>query len=163
MNLFRAPEFVPAEFLLNSLFLAGGIGSGAVVADWQSELVQRLRDTNLNLLNPRRDDYPAGNPNALREQIEWEHRYLKSASVISFWFVPETLCPITLYELGAWANWRDETGERKPILVGAHPDYARREDVVIQLGLVRPEVEVVGSLDALESQIRAFVAMPCNP
>jgi hypothetical protein len=155
MNSFRAPETVPDELLRNSLFLAGGIGVGAVVPDWQSELIERFRDTELTLLNPRRDDYPAGEPNALRQQIEWEHRYLKAASAISFWFVAETLCPITLYELGAWANACDALGQRKPIFVAAHPDYARRSDLFIQLALVRPEVEVVSSLTELELQIRA--------
>ena len=154
MKLFRAPELVPPDCLENSLFLAGGIGIGAVVPDWQNALVESLVDTNLTLFNPRRDDYPAGNPNALREQIEWEHRYLKAASAISFWFVSETLCPITLYELGAWANWRDEDGKYKPILVGAHPGYARRDDLFVQLSLVRPEVEIVGSLKELELQVR---------
>ena len=155
MTLFRAPEPLPFD-LNRSVFLAGGIGVGAVVFNWQSQLVERLRDTSLTLLNPRRDDYPAGDPNALREQIEWEHRALKAASAISFWFVPETLCPITLYELGVWAMWRDSDGKHKPILVGAHPDYARRADVLIQLSLVRPEVEVVASLEELELQIRAL-------
>ncbi|RYX84588.1 hypothetical protein EON83_09570 [bacterium] len=155
MKLFRAPQSVPTELLGNSLFLAGGIGVGAVVPDWQSEFIERLADTQLTLFNPRRDDYPAHDPNALRQQIEWEHRYLKAASAISFWFVAETLCPITLYELGAWANRCDEQGHKKPIFVGAHPDYARRADLLIQLSLVRPEVEIVGSLVELEMQVRA--------
>lgn len=155
MNLFRAPQPVPVELLSNSLFLAGGIGVGAVVPNWQNELIERLHDTELTLLNPRRDDYPAGDPNSLRQQIEWEHRYLKAARAISFWFVAETLCPITLYELGAWANGSDENGQKKPIFVGVHPDYARRDDVFIQLSLVRPEVEIVDSLAALEGQIRS--------
>lgn len=156
MKVFRAPEPVPAHALSHSLFLAGGIGAGAPVPDWQSELVARLRDTNWTLLNPRRDHYPSHDPTALHEQIEWEHRYLRAASAISFWFPPETLCPITLYELGAWTYWRDENGKAKPLVVGAHPDYLKRADVVIQLGLVRPEIEVVGSLDELEAQIRVL-------
>jgi len=156
MKSFRAPEPVPEPLLGRSLFLAGGIGAGAVVPDWQSELVARLRDTDLTLLNPRRDDYPAHDPNALREQIGWEHRHLSAARAISFWFVPETLCPITLYELGAWANWRGADGCGKPILVGAHPDYARRADLLIQLELARPEIELASSLEELESQIRSL-------
>ena len=156
MNLFRAPDFVPPELLARSVFLAGGIGAGAVVPDWQSELIERLRDTDLTLLNPRRDDYPAHDPNALREQIGWEHRYLHAARAVSFWFVAETLCPITLYELGCWANWRDERGTPKPILVGAHPDYARRTDLFVQLELVRPEVEIVRSVEKLAAQIRDY-------
>ena len=161
MTLFRAPEVVPVEHLKNSLFLAGGIGVGAVVPDWQSAFAARFADTHLCLLNPRRDDYPADDPNALRQQIEWEHRYLKAASAISFWFVAETLCPITLYELGAWANGCDEAGRKKPIFVGAHPDYARRADLFVQLSLVRPEVEIVATLGELEAQVRA--AMKINP
>ncbi len=46
MKLFRAPETVPPDCFGNSLFLAGGIGAGAVVPDWQSALVERLSDTN---------------------------------------------------------------------------------------------------------------------
>lgn len=159
MILFRAPEVVPAEYLQQSLFLAGGIGVGAIVPDWQSTFAARFADTPLCLLNPRRDDYPADDPNALRQQIEWEHRYLKAASAISFWFVAETLCPITLYELGAWANGCDEMGQKKPIFVGAHPHYARRADLLVQLALVRPEVEIVATLSELEMQIRGAMGV----
>ncbi|BCM91615.1 hypothetical protein IAD21_03490 [Abditibacteriota bacterium] len=160
MNLFRAPEPVPTELLKNSLFLAGGIGIGAIVPDWQSELIENFRDTELTLINPRRDDYPTDDPGALRQQIEWEHRHLKAASAISFWFVAETLCPITLYELGSWANRRDEAGQQKPIFVGVHPDYTRRADLFIQLSLVRPEVQIVDSITELELQIRAALGLP---
>ncbi len=158
MHLFRAPATVPPELLGKSVFLAGGIGVGAVVPDWQSDLVERLADTDLTLLNPRRNDYPAHDPNALREQIAWEHHHLKSARAVSFWFVRETLCPITLYELGAWANWRDASGNPKPILVGAHPEYMRRADLFIQLELARPEVEIVGSVEELAGHIRTLAS-----
>jgi len=156
MTLFRAPDFVPPSYLKHSLFLAGGVGSLAPVPNWQRELVARLRDTDWTLLNPRRDDYPAGNPRALREQIEWEHRHLKAASAISFWFPPETLCPISLYELGAWANWRGEGGGQKPLVVGAHPDYAKRADLLIQLELARPDIQIAANLEELEAGIRAL-------
>jgi len=156
MTLFRAPDFVPLDYLRRCLFLAGGIGASSPVADWQRELVARLRDTSWTLLNPRRDDYPAHDPHALREQIEWEHRYLKAAGAISFWFPPETLCPISLYELGAWANWRDEDGRQKPLVVGAHPDYAKRADLFIQLELARPEIRIAATLEELEAGIRAL-------
>ena len=156
MTLFRAPDFVPPSSLARSLFLAGGIGALAPVSDWQSELVARLHDTDWTLLNPRRDNYPADDPQALRQQIEWEHHYLQVASAISFWFPPETLCPISLYELGAWANWQGADGSQKPLVVGAHPDYAKRADLEIQLELARPEIEVMKSLEELEARIRAL-------
>lgn len=155
--IFRAPFSVPDEKLAKSLFVAGGIGGAN---DWQSDFCARL-DAQIGnvwtLLNPRRDDYPANDPNVLRAQIEWEHRHLHAADAICFWFPPETLCPITLYELGAWAHWRDENGGFKRLFVAAHPDYLKREDVEIQLSLVRPENEVLASLQALEAQILAQI------
>jgi len=129
------------------VFLAGGITG---CPDWQQEIVELLKDTNLTLLNPRRAHFPIGNPNAAQEQIEWEHDHLKMGDAILFWFPCETICPIVLYELGAWSM------TDKPIFVGVHPDYSRRQDVEIQTGLVRPEVNVVYSLEALAAEVRSW-------
>lgn len=131
----------------NSLFLAGGISH---CHDWQREMSARLADTDLTLYNPRRDNFPMNDPEAAREQIEWEHRHLRRAEAILFWFPPETLCPITLFELGAWSH------STKPLFVGVHPEYQRRTDIEIQLHLSRPEVQIVYSLDALADQVRNF-------
>ena len=87
-------------------------------------------------------------PSASNEQIEWEHRYLRSAETISFWFPCETFCPITLYELGAWSM------SDKTLFVGVHPDYPRKVDVEVQTKLARPEIEIVYSLSDLATQIR---------
>ena len=35
----------------------------------------------------------------------------------------------------------------KPLFVGAHPNYARRQDVEIQTSLVRPDIQIVYSLE----------------
>ena len=83
-----------------SLFLAGGITD---CPDWQKDLVQLLSSTNLMLLNPRRAHFPIHDPTASQVQIKWEYRHLHKADMISFWFPKETLCPIVLYELGAWS------------------------------------------------------------
>lgn len=131
-----------------SLFMAGGItGCG----DWQAELAALLSDTDWILLNPRRKNYPANDPVVAEQQIQWEHDHLRAASAILFWFPSETLCPITLYELGAWSM------TDKPLFIGVHPDYARRIDVEIQTRLARPEVRIVYSLADLAELIkRAF-------
>jgi hypothetical protein len=134
-----------------SLFLAGGI-TGAI--NWQVRAVAALADLPLTLLNPRRANFPIDDPNAAPTQIEWEHRHLRRATAILFWFPAETLCPIALYELGAWSK------SDKPLFVGTHPDYQRRQDVVIQTRLVRPEVRVVDSLEALFGQVRVRIAGP---
>ncbi len=153
---FHPPDRVPALGHANSLFLAGGI-SGA--GDWQSALAAELSAGGWNVLNPRREHYDALDPNALREQIRWEHDDLRASSAIAFWFPAEALCLISLYELGSWAHWRDAvTGAPKPLFVGAHPDYTRRDNILIQLELERPDVTVVDSLDGLRSQL--WLAIP---
>ena len=129
-----------------SLFLAGGITG---CPDWQRRLRDELADTSLTLLNPRRAQFPIDDPRAAPVQIEWEHRHLRRATAILFWFAAEQLQPIALYELGAWSM------TDKPLIVGAHPDYVRRDDVVIQTRLARPDVTVVDSLDALAATVRA--------
>ena len=153
MKLYRPPQLVPVAAFANSLFVAGAI-TGA--PDWQTEFANDLRDTDLTLLNPRRETYNALDPAALREQIRWEHDGLRQSSAISFWFPAGALCMISLYELGSWAHWRDENGQPKPLFVAAQPDYARYEDVIIQLELERPDVKVVGSLRELTAQILAW-------
>ena len=130
-----------------AVFLAGGI-SGC--ADWQSEMMELLDETALTLLNPRRADFPMDDPTAARTQIAWEYRHLQAADAALFWFPCETLCPITLFELGAWSR------SDKPLFVGTHPDYQRRLDVIVQLSLARPEVAVVDTLGALAAQVRAW-------
>lgn len=130
------------------VFLAGGITG---CPDWQRAMVELLHDTNVTLLNPRRADFPIGDPDAAYEQIAWEYRHLRKADGVLFWFPCETICPIVLYELGAWST------TNKPIFVGVHPRYQRRQDVEIQTKLVRPNVKLVYSLEGLAQQVREFV------
>jgi hypothetical protein len=132
-----------------SLFLAGGISG---THDWQSEVVERLADLPLVLLNPRRRNFPMDDPSVAEGQIAWEHRHLRRATAVLFWFPPETLCPIALFELGG----RTMVPEQ-PLFVGTHPDYQRRLDVVIQLKLARPEVTVTSDVAALADQVRSWL------
>lgn len=131
-----------------SLFLGGGITG---CPDWQASVVAMLSDVDVTLVNPKRRDFTVQDPAESEAQIRWEHRHLRSATAILFWFPCETLCPITLYELGAWSM------SSKPLFVGVHPEYKRRVDVQIQTRLVRPDVSVVGSLDELTEQVRRWI------
>ncbi len=145
MRMFKPPVYYhDTNPNRTSIFLAGGITG---CPDWQAEMAGVLKSENIDIFNPRRDSFPIGDPNAAYEQIIWERDHLHSASAILFWFPCETLCPITLYELGAWSM------TRKPLAVGCHPDYKRIADVRIQTGLVRPEITVVTSLEALAGKV----------
>jgi len=144
----EAPEELPmGDVNRLTLFLAGGITR---TDDWQRRVAAELSDTGLVILNPRRRNFPIDDPSGAEAQIDWEFRHLRRATARLFWFPPQTLCPIALYELGAWAA---RTG---PLFVGTHPAYARRTDVVLQLRLARPEVDVTDSLDGLIQQVRSW-------
>lgn len=151
MRIVEAPEKYRPEkgvfpVLPNSktVFLAGGITN---CWNWQNDALYLFSQSKLSddyvIFNPRREDFPIDDPNAAEEQITWEHNALRFCQVIMFWFPHETLCPIVLYELGAWSM----TG--KPIYVGAHHEYQRLQDVKIQTKLARPEVKIIMSLDGL--------------
>ena len=146
MNYIEAPN--EYEGGGRAVFLAGGI-TGA--ENWQTQLIESLRDVNATVLNPRRKEFPMGDPAEGERQIEWEHRHLERADLFAFWFPPQTLCPIALFELGACC------ASGKPLVVGTAPTYARRFDVTVQLRLRRPDVRV---LDSLEDLTRAVVEHP---
>ena len=131
-----------------SLFLAGGITN---CSDWQKELVNMLKEIDLVILNPRRKNYDSKEENIDEKQIKWESEHLNKATAVLFWFTKETLCPITLYELGK------KSALNKPIFIGVHPEYARRRDVEIQTKLIRPEIKIVYSLKDLAKQIKDWV------
>ncbi|WP_439621145.1 nucleoside 2-deoxyribosyltransferase domain-containing protein [Gemmata sp.] len=133
-----------------SVFLAGGISG---TTDWQQQVVGRLSDVPVTLLNPRRANYPWHDPSAAAAQIEWEFRHLHRATAILFWFPPETLCPIALFELGGRVQVREQA-----LFVGTDPAYARKLDVEIQLRLARPEVQVTTSVWDLAEQVRGWLA-----
>lgn len=127
-----------------SLFLAGGITN---CPNWQLEMKSMLEDTAWTIINPRRADFDLANNSLLEPQIKWEHERLRQASAILFWFPAQTLCPITLYELGAWSM------TNKQLFVATDPEYQRRHDVIIQTKLVRPDIQVLDSLEKLVQQI----------
>jgi hypothetical protein len=129
---------------VHATFLAGGITG---CPDWQSDLIEILSGTPRILLNPRRPDFPIHDPSASEKQIAWEHRHLRRADHIIFWFCAATLCPIVLYELGAWSM------TDKPLTIGIEPGYERERDVRIQTALVRPDVPVVASLEELAARM----------
>lgn len=140
MKVITAPEQLPDK---GDLFLAGGISN---CPDWQKDLLDGLESTDWTVFNPRRGVYFADT--VATEQIKWEYDALRLVHTVSFWFPKETLCPITLFELGVFSQRLDTK-----VVVGTHPEYVRRLDVVEQLRWARPEIDVVDSLEALQEQL----------
>lgn len=127
------------------MFLAGGITG---CPDWQRQAAAALADRCV-VLNPRRADYPAGDPQVAEEQVAWEHTHLRQATITLFWFPAQQVQPIALYELGTAA-----AQPARRLVVGAHPDYPRRHDLILQLSLARPDLTVHHTLDATIDAVR---------
>lgn len=122
------------------IFMAGGISH---CPDWQKPLASRfLETTNAVIFNPRRENFTFS-IKTQEEQITWEFDYLALCRNILFWFPSETLCPITLFELGKIST------SNKNIVVGCHYLYKRRDDVVEQLKLAKPNIVVLDCLDEI--------------
>lgn len=140
------------------LFVAGGISN---CEDWQTPFINLLEPlNNLAVLNPRRLDFDVNDPSMTKFQIEWEHRHIKNCNGISFWFAPETLCPITLFELGGCLHsYSGVALPQRRIFVGIHPGYKRRYDLEQQIPLanthrdINEKIEICYSVEALAVQV----------
>jgi hypothetical protein len=150
MKLITAPEKHVGQHNERRVFLAGGI-TGA--PEWQDEMAELLRDTDLVLFNPRRKGFDVRQKDIQYEQIGWEFRHLRMADAILFWFPYPAQCMISLYELGIWS---ERTRNQGDIFVGVDPQYIRCEDIEIQIGLARPEIEIVYSLKGLAHQVKEW-------
>lgn len=151
MKLVTCPDIFECEMIGRTfkVFLGGGISN---CPDWQQDMIDKLNhaDNKLVLFNPRRESFDITDQSASEFQIEWEFDHLAIADAIMFWFPCETMCPITLYELGAAAT------KGKTIFVGCHPEYARRFDVQKQLSMIRPGVKVRDSLGEVAKDIMSW-------
>lgn len=92
-----------------SVFLAGSIEMDTA-EDWQSKVEKALAETNIVILNPRREDWDSswtqeiGNKQ-FRQQVEWELSAQERSSHVAMYFDTETKSPITLLELGLFARY----------------------------------------------------------
>lgn len=131
------------------VFLAGSIEMGKAV-DWQEKIISELMVVdNLTILNPRRDCWDSSweqnieNPH-FKEQVEWELEGLERSNIVLFYFAPETKSPISLLELGLFAN----SGKA---IVCCPEGFWRKGNVDIVCN--RYNVEQVDDLDVLSDRV----------
>ena len=101
----KAPNKLEDGF---SIFLAGSIEMGAA-EDWQTKIEESLKDVDVVVFNPRRDDWDNSwkqdiKDPKFREQVEWELAAQEKADVIAMYLDPKTKAPISLLELGLFAK-----------------------------------------------------------
>lgn len=96
------------ELAERMVFLAGSIEMGKA-ENWQTKLTEQFKDTDVTILNPRRDDWDSSWVQSIenaqfREQVEWELKALEDATHILMYFDPNTKSPISLLEFGLYAQ-----------------------------------------------------------
>ncbi|HAS46626.1 MAG TPA: hypothetical protein DCS93_39450 [Microscillaceae bacterium] len=108
MKVIKPPQSIEIEPQTTTVFLAGSIDMGQAI-DWQTAVTEALQGQPFTVLNPRRDDWDASweqkitNP-AFNAQVNWELDGLEKADVIAMYFAPTSKAPITLLELGLFAQ-----------------------------------------------------------
>jgi len=105
----KAPDRpIISQLLRHTFFLAGSIEQGTAV-DWQTRVVEGLKDHKVLIYNPRRDhwdptwDQSSNNPD-FNEQVTWELDHMEKANTILIYFDPETKAPVTMAEFGLHAR-----------------------------------------------------------
>lgn len=102
MELYYAPEnYIKNKY---TIFLAGTIDMDNSY-NWQSEIIKDLSDQDVILLNPRRKSFNKDAVQSIedeyfRNQVEWELKGLEESDLIIIHFLPDSLSPISLLELG---------------------------------------------------------------
>lgn len=152
MKYLEAPNILPTYEPAKSIFLAGSI-TGA--ENWQETVTKRLLP-HYHIFNPRREYFDVHDKSVEKEQITWEYQHLNIANNLLFWFSYETLAPITLFEYGFYLNKYlqyplTRFHELGQIFIGIHPEYKRKNDVLIQTRLRSPKIadSIVFDLDEL--------------
>jgi hypothetical protein len=111
-KIIKAPEPLPLQrvngVVWRSIFLAGSIEMG-VAEDWQTKVTSECQSYMKYIFNPRRDSWDSSwvqsitNPQ-FNEQVSWELVAQDIAETIFMYFAPNTKSPISLLELGLYAD-----------------------------------------------------------
>lgn len=127
MKVYYPPKRPPLSDL--TVFLAGTIDQGNS-RDWQSDIIKELSVVpvsygDVSFVNPRRPDWDSNwhdNHPELIKQIRWELSELQHASLILMWIEPHSKSPITLLEMGLFAN-------RDNLVIGCPDEFYRSTNV----------------------------------
>lgn len=136
-----------------SVFLAGSIEMGKA-EDWQAKLEKSLKDLNVTVFNPRRDDWDSSwtqeqSNQQFNAQVNWEMNRLEEADVVFMYFSPETKSPISLLELGAY-------GTRSNMVVCCPPGFWRRGNV--EIFCTRHDIPMFDTIDETIGALRTKIA-----
>ena len=140
-----------------TIFLAGSIESGGA-ENWQDRIIALLENHDVTILNPRRPQWDDSweqslNNAAFVEQVNWELDALQAADCIVLYFDPATKSPISLLELGLFADSQK--------LVVCCPEGFWRKGIV-DIVCRRHAISTVETLEELTDYTQKFVAAIVN-
>lgn len=160
-----APEKI--EFPVGSIriFLSGGIQK---CREWQKELIDMFKhlniDTDIYLINPRRDNFPIDDLNAAEEQITWEFDMLEECDFFTMFFDnSDSDQPICFYELGRNIERMKQKFHKiwqNNIIITCDKNFKRVQDVVIQTRLAtngKVDVGVYDSEDVIKKHFEKII------
>jgi hypothetical protein len=129
-----APHYTESsDSNLPRLFLGGGISNAK---NWQPIVIKDLLSEKCIIYNPRRESFDLTDESVNHQQVEWEYKYLHESDILVFYFVSETVCPITLFELGAALERNVQSSAPQKIIVYCEEGYIRTFDVLKQVELI---------------------------
>lgn len=131
-----------------SVFLAGTIDNGNSI-DWQVQVTEYLDKYDINIINPRRDDWDSSWKQSItdpqfNEQVNWELDSLDRVDMIIMYFAKDSLSPISLLEFGLFAK-------SNKIVVACDPAYWRRGN--IEVVCARNGLKLYDTIEELLSEI----------
>lgn len=90
--------------VVESIFLAGTIDMGNSI-DWQKEVINGLKDYDVELYNPRRESWDSSWEQTIeneqfKHQVDWELTHLEKCDLVVMFLAPNSMSPISLLELG---------------------------------------------------------------
>lgn len=111
---YKAPSYPDNYAYRFSLFLAGSIEMG-LAEKWQDRVVSALSEFDIDIFNPRRDDWDSSweqvkENKQFKEQVEWELDHIDIADHILFYFDPSTKSPVSMLELGIVLSTNGKSG-----------------------------------------------------
>lgn len=150
MKVIKPPTTLPTKDKRPKIFLAGSIEQGAAI-EWQKKIEDAVKEFDLIVYNPRRDDWDSSwkatiDEPKFVEQVNWELDALDDADIIVMFLDPNTKSPISLLELGLYATEGN-------LIVCCPEGFFRKGNVDIVCK--RYGLETVDTLDGLISWIRS--------
>ena len=113
------------KIVAKSVFLAGTIDNGDSL-NWQDKVIIELINLgikDLEIYNPRKEHWnPKPSKKDMEKQIIWEQDHLDKADVIAMVLLDDSKSPISLLELGLYAN-------TNKLIVFCTPNFYRWDNI----------------------------------